>query len=159
LSNVFEGSMIIDGQRFAVVVSRFNEFLTKQLLSGVIDTLNRHGADEDKIDIAWTPGAYEIPLIAKKLVDSKRYDAIICLGVIIRGNTPHFDHLCSSVTKGISDIALSSGVPITYGVITADNLEQAIERSGAKMGNKGREAANSAIEMSNIVRDIESSKD
>lgn len=159
MSAIFEGSMIVEGQRFAVVVSRFNEFLTKQLLSGTIDTLTRHGADEDKIDIAWTPGAYEIPLVTKKLADSKKYDAIICLGVIIRGSTPHFDHLCSSVTKGVSDIALSSGIPVTYGIVTADNLEQAIERCGSKMGNKGREATSSAIEMANIIKDIESKKD
>ena len=151
--------MIVDGQKFAVVISRFNEFLTKQLLSGTIDTLTRHGADEDKIDIAWTPGAFEIPLVAKKLAGSGNYDAIICLGVIIRGSTPHFDHLCSSVTKGISDIALNAGIPVTYGVITADNLEQAIERSGSKIGNKGREATSSAIEMANVIKDIEGKRE
>jgi len=142
------------GLKFGVVVSRFNEFFSKKLLDGAQDALLRHGVDEGDVEIAWTPGSFEIPIIAQKMAQTKKYDAIICLGAVIRGSTPHFDHIAAEVTKGIAKVNLDTGVPAIYGVITTDTLEQAIERSGSKVGNKGFNAAVSAIEMANLVKSI-----
>ena len=150
----FEGMLIGKGLKFGLVVSRFNEFFSKKLLEGAEDALLRHGVDQEDIEIAWVPGSFEIPQIALKLAQAKRYDAVICLGAVIRGGTPHFDYIAAEVTKGIAKIGLDTGVPVIYGVITTDTLEQAIERSGTKAGNKGFEAAMSAIEMANLVKSL-----
>ena len=150
----FEGMLLGKGLKFGLVVSRFNEFFSKKLLEGAQDALLRHGVNEEDIEVAWTPGAFEIPLIAQKLARTKKYDAVICLGAVIRGSTPHFDHIANEVTKGIAQVSLDTGVPVTYGVITTDTLEQAVERSGTKDGNKGFDAAVSAIEMANLVKSI-----
>ncbi len=150
----FEGMLLGKGLRFGVVVSRFNEFITQKLLEGTQDALLRHGVNETDIDIAWVPGSFEIPVIAKKLVQSKKYDAVICLGTVVRGGTPHFDYIATEVTKGIAKVSLDTGLPVIYGVITADTLEQAIERAGTKMGNMGFEAAENAIEMANLLKSI-----
>jgi 6,7-dimethyl-8-ribityllumazine synthase len=154
MSKNFEGMLLGKGLKFGLVVSRFNEFFSKKLLEGAQDALLRHGVSEDGIDIAWTPGSFEIPLIAQKLAETKKYNAIICLGAVIRGGTPHFEYIAAEVTKGIAQVNLSTGVPIIYGVITTDTLEQAVERSGTKAGNKGFDAAVSAIEMANLVKSI-----
>lgn len=146
----FEGKLIAREYRFAIIVSRFNEFISGHLLSGAIDCLNRHEAKEDAIDLIWVPGAFEIPLAAMKAASSKRYDAVICLGAVIRGSTPHFDYVASEVSKGIASVGLQTGVPVIFGVITSDTLEQAIERAGSKAGNKGWEAAVAAIEMADL---------
>ncbi len=145
-----EGKLIARDYRFAIVVSRFNEFISGHLLSGAIDCLKRHEAREDAIDLIWVPGAFEIPLAAKKAVVSKRYDAVICLGAVIRGSTPHFDYVASEVAKGVAQVGLETGIPAIFGVITSDTLEQAIERAGSKAGNKGWQAAASAIEMADL---------
>jgi len=150
----FEGMLLGEGLKFGLVISRFNEFITRRLLEGAQDALLRHGVSQENIDIAWVPGSFEIPLIAKKLAETKRYDAVICLGAVIRGGTPHFEYIASEVTKGIAKVALETGLPVIYGVITADSLEQAIERAGTKEGNKGFEAAVNAIEMANLMRSI-----
>ncbi len=150
----FEGMLLGKGLKFGVVVSRFNEFFSQKLLEGAQNALLRHGVNEEDIEVAWTPGAFEIPLIAQKLAQTKKYDAVICLGAVIRGGTPHFDYIAGEVTKGIAKVNLDTGVPVIYGVITTDTLEQAIERSGTKAGNKGFEAAVSAIEMANLVKSI-----
>lgn len=154
MNQQFEGKLLGRGLKFGVVVSRFNEFITRKLLEGALDALLRHDVNREDIDIAWVPGAFEIPLIAKKMVGTNRYNAVICLGAVIRGGTPHFDYVATEVTKGIAAVSLESGLPVIYGVITADTLEQAIERAGTKSGNKGFEAAVSAIEMANLVRSI-----
>ena len=154
MSNRFEGTLIGKGLKFGLVVSRFNEFFTQKLLEGAQDALLRHGVSEEDIDIAWTPGSFEIPLIAQKMAQSKKYDAVICLAAVIRGGTPHFEYISAEVTKGIAKVNLDSGIPVIYGVITTDTLEQAIERSGTKAGNKGFNAAVSAIEMANLVKSI-----
>ena len=146
----FAGTLIGKGLKFGLVASRFNEFFTKKLLEGAQDALLRHGVAEEDIDIAWTPGSFEIPLIAQKMAQTKKYDAIICLAAVIRGGTPHFDYISAEVTKGIAKVNLDAGLPVIYGVITTDTLEQAIERSGTKAGNKGFDAAVSAIEMANL---------
>ena len=140
--------------KIGIVLARFNEFIGSKLLSGAEDALIRHGVDEDDIEVAWVPGAYEIPLVAKKLATSEKYDAVICLGAVIKGNTPHFDYVSAEVSKGIAQVGLLSEVPVIFGVLTVDNLEQAIERAGTKAGNKGSEAANSAIEMVNLLNQI-----
>ncbi|MBU1124596.1 MAG: 6,7-dimethyl-8-ribityllumazine synthase [Candidatus Omnitrophica bacterium] len=145
------GDLIAKGKKFAVVASRFNDFMTKELLAGCIDTLVRHGAEEGKITVSWVPGAFEIPLVAQGLARSKAFDAVICVGTIIRGSTPHFDLIASEVAKGIAHVSLSTGVPVIFGVITADTIEQAVERAGTKDGNKGQDAALSAIEMANLM--------
>ena len=150
----FEGMLLGKGLKFSLVVSRFNEFITKKLIEGAQDALLRHCVNEADIETAWVPGAFEIPLVAQKLAQTKRYDAVICLSAIIRGGTPHFDYIAAEVTKGIAKTTLDTGLPITYGVITADTLEQAIERAGAKEGNRGFQAAVNAIEMVNLVKDI-----
>ncbi|HRY13876.1 MAG TPA: 6,7-dimethyl-8-ribityllumazine synthase [Syntrophomonadaceae bacterium] len=153
MANVFEGKLIGDGQRFGVIVSRFNEFITNKLLSGCLDTLTRHGVDSNAIDIAWVPGAFEMPLAAQKMA-ARDYDAVICLGAVIRGATPHFEYVSAEVTKGIAQVGLNSGIPVIYGIITADTIEQAIERAGTKAGNKGSDAAITAIEMINLFKQI-----
>jgi len=150
----FEGMLLGKGLRFGVVVSRFNEFISKKLLEGAEDALLRHGVNQEDIEVAWVPGSFEIPLIAQKLAQTKKYNAVICLGAVIRGDTPHFDYIASEVTKGIAKVGLDAGLPVIYGVITTENLEQAIERAGTKAGNKGFEAAVSAIEMANLVKSI-----
>jgi 6,7-dimethyl-8-ribityllumazine synthase len=150
----FEGMLLGKGLKFGLVLSRFNEFITKKLLEGAQDALLRHGVSEEDIETAWVPGSFEIPLVAKKLAETKRYDAVICLGTVIRGGTPHFEYIAAEVTKGIAKVGLETGLPVIYGIITADTLEQAIERAGTKEGNKGFDAAVSAIEMANIVKSI-----
>ena len=154
MSKRFEGMLTGKGLKFGLVISRFNEFFSKKLLEGAQDALLRHGVEEEDIDIAWVPGSFEIPQIALKLAQSKRYDAVICLGAMVRGGTPHFEYIAAEVTKGIAKAGMETGIPVIYGVITTDTLEQAIERSGTKAGNKGFEAAVSAIEMANLLRSI-----
>ncbi|MBN1862076.1 MAG: 6,7-dimethyl-8-ribityllumazine synthase [Dehalococcoidales bacterium] len=150
----FEGSLLGKGLKFGLVVSRFNDFITRKLLEGAQDALGRHGVGENDIDIAWAPGSFELPLVAKKLAQSKRYDAIICLGAVIRGGTPHFDYVAAEVSKGVAKVSLESGLPVIYGVITSDTIEQAIERAGTKMGNRGFEAAEHALEMANLMKSL-----
>jgi 6,7-dimethyl-8-ribityllumazine synthase len=150
----FEGMLIGKGLRFGIIVSRFNEFISNKLLDGCKDALLRHDVAENDIAVAWTPGSFEIPLVALKMAKSNKYDAIICLGAIIRGGTPHFDYVASEYTKGVAKVSLDTELPVINGVITADNLEQAIERAGAKMGNKGFAAATSAIEMANLLKGL-----
>jgi 6,7-dimethyl-8-ribityllumazine synthase len=145
------GQLAVDGQRFAIVISRFNEFITSKLTSGAIDALKRHGCDEENITCVHVPGAFELPFMAKKLADSGAYDAVICLGCVIRGHTPHFDYIAAQVARGVAQAAQETGVPTTFGVITADTLEQAVERAGTKAGNKGVDAALSAIELTNLL--------
>ena len=154
MANVYEGKLLADGLKFGIVVSRFNEFITRKLLDGTLDTLARHGAKDSDISIAWVPGTFEIPLAAQKMASSGKYDAVICVGAVIRGSTPHFNYIAAEVTKGIAHVNLSTGVPVTYGIITTDTLEQAVERSGTKSGNKGFAAAVSAIEMANLLKSI-----
>jgi 6,7-dimethyl-8-ribityllumazine synthase len=149
---VFEGFLSGEGLRFAVVVSRFNEFISSKLLSGAWDCLTRHGADPALVDVAWVPGAFEIPLIAQRLAATKRYDAVICLGAVIRGSTPHFDYVSGEVAKGVAKVQLDAGIPVIFGVLTTDTIEQAVERAGTKAGNKGWDAAVSALEMANLVK-------
>jgi 6,7-dimethyl-8-ribityllumazine synthase len=152
---VYEGILSGDGLRFAIVVSRFNEFISSKLLSGAWDCLTRHGASGGDIDVAWVPGAMEIPLIAQRLAGTKRYDAVICLGAVIRGSTPHFDYVAAEVAKGVASVQLNVGLPVIFGVLTTDSIEQAVERAGTKAGNKGWDAAVSALEMANLVRKLE----
>jgi len=152
--NIIEGNLSAEGLKIAIVISRFNELFTRKLQEGAIDCLLRHDASEDDIDIVWVPGAFEIPSVAKKLALLKEHDAIICLGAVIRGDTPHFDYVAAEVSKGIANASMETGVPIIYGVITTDTLDQAIERAGTKAGNKGFDAALSAIEMVNLYRRI-----
>jgi 6,7-dimethyl-8-ribityllumazine synthase len=150
MGKTIKGDLLAKGKRFGIVVSRFNEFISSKILEGSIDTLIRQGANDKAIDVAWTPGSFEIPYVAKRMAGSKRYDAVICLGVILRGSTPHFDYVASEAAKGIAKVSLDTNVPCIFGVITADTLEQAIERAGIKEGNKGRQAALVAIEMANL---------
>jgi len=150
----YEGKLIAQGLKFGIIVGRFNEFIGGKLLSGALDALKRHGVEENDIEIAWVPGAFEIPLIAKKMAYSKKYDGVICLGAVIRGSTPHFDYVSSEVTKGIAHVSLESEVPVIFGVLTTDSIEQAIERAGTKAGNKGFEAAVTAIEMANLISQL-----
>ncbi|ALC16789.1 MAG TPA: 6,7-dimethyl-8-ribityllumazine synthase [Deferrimonas sp.] len=152
MAKIIEGKLDAKGLRVGLVVSRFNSFICDRLVEGAIDALVRHGGDRENIHVVRVPGAFEIPLTAKKMVESKRYDALVCLGAVIRGSTPHFDYVASEVTKGIASVSLESGVPISFGVLTTDNLEQAIERAGSKAGNKGFDAAVSAIEMANLFK-------
>ena len=151
---IYEGKLIARDFRFAIVISRFNEFISNRLLSGALDALKRHDALEENIAVIWVPGCFEIPLAAKKAADGNNFDAVICLGAVIRGDTPHFDYIASEVAKGVAKIGLDTGVPAIFGVITSDSLEQALERAGAKAGNKGSEAAISAIEMADLARQI-----
>ena len=149
--STFEGQLVARDFKFAIVVSRFNEFISKSLLSGAMDSLTRHEASADNVDVAWVPGSFEIPLVASRLAASGKYDAVICLGAVIRGNTPHFDYVAAEVSKGIARVGLDTGVPVAFGIITADTLEQAVDRAGAKAGNKGWQAALTAIEMANLL--------
>ena len=152
--NIFEGNLISEGLKFGIVIGRFNEFIGGKLLDGALDALKRHGVKEEDIDIAWVPGAFEIPLIAKKMAKSPKYDAVICLGAVIKGSTSHYDYVCSEVTKGIASVSLESEKPVLFGVLTTNTIEQAIERAGTKAGNKGYECAVSAIEMANLINTI-----
>jgi 6,7-dimethyl-8-ribityllumazine synthase len=152
MPRTLQGQLTAQGRKFAVVVSRFNEFITSRLMSGALEALIRHGCSEDDVTVIHVPGAFEIPWVARRLADSKDFDAIICLGCVIRGQTPHFDYVAGESAKGIAQVALSTGVPTIYGVLTTDTLEQAIERAGAKAGNKGAEAALGAIELANLSR-------
>jgi len=152
--NIFEGKLISQGLKFGIIVGRFNEFIVSKLLSGALDALKRHGVEEADIDITWVPGAFEIPLVAKKMAKSERYDSIICLGAVIRGATPHFDYVSSEVTKGIASVSLDTEIPVIFGILTTDTIEQAIERAGTKAGNKGYDAAVTAIEMANLLKEI-----
>ena len=151
MANVYQGQLVAGDHRFGIVVSRFNEFITSKLLAGCLDALERHGVDTDAVDVAWTPGSFVIPVVAMRMADSGRYAAVICLGAVVRGSTPHFDYIAAEVSKGVAQIGLASGVPTIFGVITCDSLEQAIERAGTKSGNKGADAAASAIEMANLL--------
>ncbi|MDX9785500.1 MAG: 6,7-dimethyl-8-ribityllumazine synthase [Desulfobacterales bacterium] len=151
MPNVYEGGYLASGKKFAIVVSRFNDFITEKLVGGAIDALVRCGGKDEDIDIVKVPGAFEIPLIAKKMVEKKKYNAVICLGAVIRGATPHFDYVASEVTKGIAVVSLESSTPVIFGIVTTDTIEQAIERAGTKAGNKGWSAAMSAVEMANVV--------
>ncbi len=150
----FEGMLIGKGLKFGLVVSRFNDFIAKKLLEGAQDALCRHGVNDDDVDIAWVPGSFEIPLVAQKMANSGKYNAMICLGAVLRGGTPHFEYVAAELSRGIARVALESGLPVTNGVITADTLEQAIERAGTKMGNKGFDAAVDAVEMANLLKEM-----
>ena len=153
--NTFEGKLVSDGIKIGIVAARFNEFIVSKLIAGARDALLRHDVKEEDIDLAWVPGAFEIPLIAKKMAESGKYDAVICLGAVIRGAPSHYDYVCNEVSKGIASVSLSSGVPVLFGVVTTENIEQAIERAGTKAGNKGYDSAMAAIEMVNLVRQVE----
>ncbi len=159
MPNIYEGNLIGSNLRIGIAVSRFNSFITTKLLDGALDALKRHGVDLNEVDVFWTPGAFEIPVTAKRIAEGNRYDAIICIGAVIRGATPHFDFVASESAKGIAQVSSDTGIPVIYGVITTDTIEQAIERTGTKMGNKGAEAAVAAIEMANLYRRIEESTD
>ena len=156
--STYEGKLLAEGLHFAIVASRFNELIVRRLLGGALDALKRHGADEAEIDVAWVPGGFELPLVAGKLADSGKYDAVICLGAIIRGATPHFEYVAAEASKGIAQVALRTGMPVIYGVVTADTIEQAIERAGTKAGNRGADAAMAAIEMANLLRELPKKK-
>jgi 6,7-dimethyl-8-ribityllumazine synthase len=155
MPNSIEGQLIGTGLRFGVVVSRFNSLITARLLDGALDALRRHGTDPEAVDVVWVPGTFEIPVVAQRLAGSGRYDAVVCLGCLIRGGTPHFDYLAAEVTKGVAQAGLSSGVPTVFGVLTTDTIEQAVERAGTKAGNKGFDAGVTAIEMADVMRQIE----
>lgn len=152
--HVFEGTLVSDKIRVGIVAARFNEFITSKLLAGALDGLTRHNVSEDDIDVAWVPGAFEIPLIASKMAKCGKYDAVICLGAVIRGSTSHYDYVCSEVSKGVAQVALSSEIPVMFGVLTTETIEQAIERAGTKAGNKGFDCASGAIEMVNLIRSL-----
>ncbi len=149
-----EGKLVAEGAKVAVVASRFNEFITSKLIGGAVDGLKRHNVEDDDITLAWVPGAFEIPVIAKKLAESGKYDAVICVGAVIRGSTSHYDYVCAEVSKGIATVSMNTGVPVLFGVLTTDTIEQAIERAGTKAGNKGYDCALSAIEMINLIKNI-----
>ena len=151
---ILEGKLVSDKIKIGIVASRFNEFITSKLIGGALDGLKRHDVNDDDIELAWVPGAFEIPLIASKMAKSGKYDAVICLGAVIRGSTSHYDYVCNEVSKGIAAVSLETGVPVMFGVLTTDNIEQAIERAGTKAGNKGYDCALSAIEMVNLIRNI-----
>ncbi|MFA5117076.1 MAG: 6,7-dimethyl-8-ribityllumazine synthase [Candidatus Omnitrophota bacterium] len=154
MAKVIEGNLIAKGKKFGIIVSRFNEFITKELLSGCMDELLRHGAQDADLSVIWVPGAFEIPVTASRLAKQKGFDALVCLGTVIRGSTPHFEYIASECAKGIAKISMDNGLPVTFGVITADTIEQAIERAGTKEGNKGRDAALNAIEMVNVLSQL-----
>ncbi|QFJ54381.1 6,7-dimethyl-8-ribityllumazine synthase [Pseudobutyrivibrio xylanivorans] len=151
---VYEGKLVSEGVKIGIVVARFNEFITSKLLGGAIDGLKRENVKEEDIEVAWVPGAFEIPLIAKKMAESKKYDAVICLGAVIRGATSHYDYVCAEVSKGVAQVSMSAGIPVMFGVLTTDTIEQAVERAGTKAGNKGFECAQGAIEMVNLIREM-----
>jgi len=152
MTRILEGNLNAAGLRFGIVVSRFNDFITSRLLTGAEDAIRRHGGDLDLVDVAWVPGAFEIPLVAKRMAASGRWDAVICLGAVIRGSTPHFDYVASEAAKGVAQAMMQTGVPISFGILTTDTIEQAVERAGTKAGNKGFEAAVTAIEMANLMK-------
>ncbi|MHA1571383.1 MAG: 6,7-dimethyl-8-ribityllumazine synthase [Alphaproteobacteria bacterium] len=154
MPNTYQGELLGKGKTFGVVISRFNEFITSRLLGGAEDCFKRHGVEEKGIDVVWVPGALEIPVTARRLAESKKYDAVICLGAVIRGQTPHFDYVAAQSAKGVAQVSLSTGVPVIYGIITADTIEQAIDRAGTKAGNKGADAAAAAIEMANLFDNL-----
>ena len=151
MANIIEGYILGKGLKFGIVVARFNEFITNKLLGGALDTLHRHETADSDIDVAWVPGAFEIPIAAKKMAESGKYDAVLCLGAVIRGSTTHYDYVCSEVSKGVAQIGLQTGVPTIFGVVTTENIEQAIERAGTKAGNKGADAAMAAMEMASLL--------
>jgi 6,7-dimethyl-8-ribityllumazine synthase len=153
--NTFEGKLVSNDMKIGIVAARFNEFIVSKLIGGAMDALTRHDVKEENIDLAWVPGAFEIPLIAQKMADSGKYDAVICLGAVIRGATSHYDYVCNEVSKGIAQVSLNSGIPVLFGVVTTENIEQAIERAGTKAGNKGYDSAMAAIEMVNLIKTIE----
>ena len=157
MANILEGNLTAEGLKFGIVVARFNEFITNKLLGGALDTLHRHGANDDDIDAAWVPGAFEIPLAAKKMAESGKYDAVICIGAVIRGSTSHYDYVCNEVSKGVAQVGLSTGIPTIFSVVTTENIEQAIERAGTKAGNKGADGAMAAMEMANLLHNIDGS--
>ncbi len=154
MANILEGNLTAEGLKFGIVVARFNEFITTKLLGGALDMLHRHGAKDEDVDAAWVPGAFEIPLAAKKMAESGKYDAVICLGAVIRGSTSHYDYVCNEVSKGVAQVGMSTGVPTIFGVVTTENIEQAIERAGTKAGNKGADGAMAAMEMANLLKNI-----
>ena len=154
MPNTIEGMLTVNNETFCIIVARFNEFIGSKLLSGAIDELIRHGAKKENIDVIWCPGAFEIPLVAKKAAKTGKYNAIITLGAVIKGSTSHYDYVCAEVSKGVASVGLDTGIPVIFGVLTTDNIEQAIERAGTKAGNKGSEAAKSAIEMANLIAKI-----
>ena len=156
MANIIEGKLDASGLKVGIAISRFNSFISERLLEGSIDAMLRHGADEKNLDVVRVPGAFELPLVTKKMVESGKYDAVICLGAVIRGATPHFDYVSAEVSKGIASVSLDAGVPVAFGVLTTDNIEQAVERAGSKSGNKGFEAAVTVIEMVNLFRSMES---
>ncbi len=156
MGEIFEGTFSGEGLRFAIVVARFNAFISQKLLEGAIDGLRRHGVRDDDVDVAWVPGAFEIPLIAKRLAEAERYDAVICLGAVIRGATSHFDYVAGEAAKGVAAVGLNTGIPTIFGILTTDTIEQAIERAGTKAGNKGFDAAAAAIEMVNLLQTVQS---
>ena len=151
---IYEGLLTVTNEKFCIVISRFNEFIGGKLLSGAIDELKRHGVEDSNIDIVWCPGAFEIPLVAKKCAKSGKYSAVITLGAVIKGSTSHYDYVCAEVSKGVASVSLETGVPVIFGVLTTENIEQAVERAGTKAGNKGADAAKSAIEMANLVNQL-----
>lgn len=151
---VYEGNLVSQGLKYGIVVGRFNEFIVSKLLGGALDGLKRHGVEDKNVEVAWVPGAFEIPLVAKKMAKTNKYDAIICLGAVIKGSTPHFDYVCAEVSKGVAAVGLNSEIPVIFGVLTTDSIEQAIERAGTKAGNKGYEAAVTAIEMANLLKEF-----
>lgn len=152
--NILEGKLVAQDLKIGIVVGRFNEFIGSKLLSGCIDGLVRHGVEENDIDVAWVPGAFEIPVIAKKMAESNKYDAVICLGAVIKGATTHYDYVCAEVSKGIATVSMNTGVPVMFGVVTTDTIQQAIERAGTKAGNKGYDCALGAIEMANLIKNM-----
>lgn len=154
MAKVMVGKMDATGKKFGIVISRFNEFITSKLLGGAIDSLVRHNADEKNITVAWVPGSFEIPAVAQKLAESKKYDAVICLGCVIKGDTPHFDYVAAEVSKGVAQVGMKSGIPVIFGVLTTDSIEQSIERAGTKSGNKGSDAAVAAIELVNLYQQL-----
>jgi len=155
MPKTYEGKLTAEGLRFGIVASRFNEFITGKLLEGALDAIRRHGASENEVEIAWTPGSFEVPLVAKKMAESGKYDSVICLGAVIRGATSHYDYVASEAAKGVAQAGMATGVPIIFGILTTENIEQAIERAGTKAGNKGFEAAEAAIEMANLMKSLE----
>ena len=154
MGNVIQGELLGQGKKFAIVISRFNEFITSRLLSGAQDCFERHGVAAKDVDVVWVPGSFEIPVTALRIAQTRRYDAVVCLGAVIRGQTPHFDYIAAEVSKGVAQVAMASGVPAIFGVITSDTIEQAVERAGTKSGNKGADAAASAIEMADLLRQL-----
>ena len=154
MPNILEGKLAAEGLKFGIVVSRFNEFITSNLLSGALDVIRRHGGRDEDVDVAWVPGAFELPMLAKAMAETKKYDAVLCLGAVIRGSTTHYDYVCNEAAKGIAQVGMQTGVPAIFGVVTTENIEQAIERAGTKAGNKGADAAVSAIEMANLLKAV-----